>query len=110
MAEIQFIPGKNEEIIPDVRVTRSKGGKSGRATFYFEEPKILEENSFEILGMFLVDEEGELSTRDVNAKFVNGKPTAIEASYVMKTAEEWDRFIRFMDRYAESHGLGLDKS
>ena len=80
MADIQFIPGQNEEVIPDVRVTRSKGGKSGRATFYFEEPKIFEENSFEILGMFLVDEEGKLSTTDVNAKFVNGKPTAIEAS------------------------------
>ena len=110
MAEIQFIPGKNEEVVPDVRVTRSKGGKSGRATFYFENPSILTEDSFEILGMFLVDEEGELSTTDVNAKFVNGKPTAIEASYVMKTGDEWDRFIRFMDRYAESHGLGLDQS
>ncbi|MCM1985356.1 photosystem II reaction center protein Psb28 [Lyngbya confervoides] len=110
MAEIQFIRGQAEEVIPDVRVTRSKGGKSGRAIFYFDNPQVLQENSFEILGMFLVDEEGELMTTDVNAKFINGQPTAIEVSYVMKTAEEWDRFIRFMDRYAESHGLGLDRA
>lgn len=110
MAEIQFIPGKNETVVPDVRVTRSKESKSGRASFYFENPSILKEESFEILGMFMVDEEGKISTREVNAKFVNGQPTAIEAHYVMKNGDEWDRFIRFMDRYAEAHGLGLDKA
>lgn len=110
MAEIQFIPGKKEDVVPDVRITRSKGGKSGRAAFYFDNPQILQENSFEILGMFLIDEEGQLSTTDVNAKFINGKPTSIEAFIVMKNAEEWDRFIRFMDRYAESNDLGFQKS
>lgn len=110
MAEIQFIPGQKEEVVADVRITRSKGSKSGRAAFYFDNPQILQENSFEILGMFLIDEEGQLETKDVNAKFINGKPTSIEAFYVMKTEEEWDRFIRFMDRYAESNGLGFNKS
>ena len=34
----------------------------------------------------------------------------LKQANVMKTADEWDRFIRFMDRYAESHGLGLDQA
>ena len=63
----------------------------------------------EITGMYLIDQEGELSTVDVNAKFLNGKPQGIEATYVMKTTAEWNRFMRFMERYAEDNGLGFSK-
>jgi photosystem II 13kDa protein len=109
MAEIQFVRGENETVIPDVRLTRAKDGTNGRAYFYFDNPKILEGN-LEILGMYMVDEEGELISRDVNAKFVNGIAKAIEVAYTMKSTAEWERFIRFMDRYAESHGLVQNKS
>lgn len=44
------------------------------------------------------------------AKFVNGKPDRIEAKYVMRSTLEWDRFMRFMERYAEESGLGFKKS
>jgi hypothetical protein len=47
----------------------------------------------------MIDDEGTLSTTDVKAKFVNGKPQAIEAKYSMRSQFEWDRFIRFMDRH-----------
>ena len=33
--------------------------------------------------MYLIDEEGILETRDVNARFVNSKPEAIEAIYII---------------------------
>jgi photosystem II protein len=111
MAQIQFSRGTNEEVIPDVRITRSKDGTNGTATFYFQNPKALASTSTEeITGMYLVDEEGELVTREVKAKFINGKPEALEALYVIRSAADWDRFIRFMNRYAEEHGLGLNKS
>ena len=111
MAVIQFIRGVDEEVVPDVRLTRSKDGSTGRAMFYFEQPKALGEDvQQDIMGMYLIDEEGELVSRDVNGKFVNGKPTAIEAVSNMKSQEEWDRFMRFMNRYAETHGLGFSKS
>lgn len=64
----------------------------------------------EVTGMFLSDEEGEISTTDVNARFANGKPQSIEATYVMKSPAEWDRFMRFMDRYAEANGLGFNSA
>ncbi|MCG9893702.1 MAG: photosystem II reaction center protein Psb28 [Thermosynechococcaceae cyanobacterium MS004] len=105
MAEIQFVQGINETVIPDVRVTRSKDGTNGRAYFYFEDAQILTDSNLEILGMYMVDEEGELVSRDVNAKFINGQPKAIEATYTMKTTEDFERFARFMNRYAETHGL-----
>ena len=111
MAVIQFIRGVNEEVVPDVRLTRSKDGDTGRAIFYFEDPKALGEDvQQDIMGMFLIDEEGEVVSREVNGKFVNGKPTAIEAIVNMRTKEEWERFMRFMNRYAETHGLGFSKS
>lgn len=53
---------------------------------------------------------GELNTVDVQAKFVNGKPDRIEARYVMRSSFEWDRFMRFMERYAEENQLGFNKN
>lgn len=111
MAEIQFSKGISEDVVPDVRLTRSKDGTNGTATFYFEKPKALSNDSTdEITGMYMIDEEGEISTREVKAKFVNGQPEALEALYVMKSVAEWERFIRFMERYAEEHDLGFSKS
>ncbi|KAA6419408.1 MAG: photosystem II reaction center Psb28 [Trebouxia sp. A1-2] len=57
----------------------------------------------------MIDDEGEFSTVDVQAKFVNGKPDRIEAKYIMRSAFEWDRFMRYMERYAEQQGLGFQK-
>ncbi|MEM8810820.1 MAG: photosystem II reaction center protein Psb28 [Cyanobacteria bacterium P01_D01_bin.44] len=110
MAEIQFARGIAEEVVPDVRLTRSKDGTNGLATFYFDHPKALTDEGVEITGMYLIDEEGELSTREVNGKFVNGEPAGIEASYAIKSPEQWDRFMRFMQRYGEQNGLGFTKS
>ncbi|QDZ39416.1 photosystem II reaction center protein Psb28 [Euhalothece natronophila Z-M001] len=110
-ATIQFSRGIDEEAIPDVRLTRSKDGSSGTATFRFDNPKALaSDTTQEITGMYMIDEEGELSTQDVKGKFVNGQPTALEAVYYMQSEEEWDRFMRFMERYAEEHGLEFSKS
>ncbi len=61
-------------------------------------------------GLYMIDEEGELVTKDVNGKFINGGPAGIEAVFVMRGQEEWDRFIRFMDRYSRDNGLGLTKN
>jgi photosystem II protein len=111
VAEIQFARGVNEEVIPDIKVTRSKTGNSGTATFYFADPNILsKESSDEITGMYLVDDEGEIVSREVKGKFVNGEARAIEAVLIMKSVEEFERFVRFMNKYSEEHGLGLDKS
>lgn len=111
MAEIQFSRGITENVVPDVRLTRSKDGSQGTATFYFDKPKALDgTNTEDITGMYMIDEEGEIVTREVKGKFVNGQPSALEAMVLMKSPQEWDRFMRFMERYAEEHGLGLSKS
>jgi photosystem II protein len=111
MATIQFSKGMDEEVIPEVRLTRSRTGESGTATFIFQNPKALDSaNTEDITGMYMIDEEGEIVTREVKGKFINGKPEALEAVYVMKSKEQWDRFMRFMQRYAEENDLGFNKS
>jgi photosystem II protein len=111
MAEIQFARGMKEDVIPNVRLTRSRSGNSGTATFSFISPNILGNDvSEEVTGMYLIDEEGEIITREVKAKFINGKPHSLEAILIMNSEAEWERFIRFMERYAEENDLEFSKS
>ena len=94
-ASIQFFRGVDEPVVPDIRLTRSRDGRTGQATFG---------------GMWMVDEEGEMVTREVNGKFVNGIPSALEATYTWKTEEDFERFMRFAQRYADSNGLGYSQN
>lgn len=113
VAVIQFIQGVDEVNIPRVQLTRSRDGSTGTATFLFENPSILEKSTSkegEITGMFLIDAEGSLVTKDVNARFINGQPKSIEAVYIMKSPDSWDRFMRFMERYGEENGLTFTKT
>ncbi|MBM5809210.1 MAG: photosystem II reaction center protein Psb28 [Cyanobacteria bacterium M_surface_9_m1_291] len=110
-AAIQFFRGVDEPVVPDIRLTRSRDGRTGQALFVFEQPEALApETMGDITGMFLVDEEGTLVTREVKARFVNGKASALECTYTWKNNEDFDRFMRFAQRYAESHDLGFSGS
>jgi len=107
---IQFVRGLEEKVIPDIKLTRAKDGSSGIATFLFDNPNVFDASTAsegDVTGMFMTDDEGELSTTDVNARFSNGQPQAIESTYVMTSPEQWDRFMRFMESYSESNGLGF---
>ena len=112
-AQIQFVRGLEEKVVPNVKLTRAKDGSSGVATFFFQNPNVFDSSTAsqgDVTGLFMIDDEGEISTNDVNANFSNGKPQAIESVYVMKSPEEWDRFMRFMERYGEANGLGFNKA
>jgi photosystem II protein len=107
-AAIQFFRGVEEPVVPDIRLTRSRDGRTGQALFIFEEPEALAPEAIgDITGMFMMDEEGELVTREVKARFVNGKASALEVTYTWKTTDDFDRFMRFAQRYADSHELGF---
>jgi len=107
-AAIQFFRGVDEPVVPDIRLTRSRDGRTGQALFVFEEPDALAPQTMgDITGMFMVDDEGELVTREVKARFVNGKASALEATFTWKSTADFERFMRFAQRYAESHDLGF---
>ncbi|KAJ0783282.1 putative photosystem II Psb28, class 1 [Helianthus annuus] len=109
---IQFIPGRDEQTIPDVKLTKSRDGTNGMAIFRFDQPSVFDSSGEvgDITGFYMIDDEGTLQSVDVSAKFVNGRPAGIEAKYVMRTPKDWDRFMRFMERYANVNGLQFVKS
>ncbi|KAG5130111.1 hypothetical protein JHK84_036508 [Glycine max] len=109
--KIQFIQGTDEQTIPDVRLTKSRDGTNGMAIFTFDQPSVFDSSGEigDITGFYMIDEEGVLQSVDVSAKFVNGKPSIIEAKYVMRSPRDWDRFMRFMERYSNANGLQFIK-
>mmetsp|Transcript_13448 Transcript_13448/g.43399 ORF Transcript_13448/g.43399 Transcript_13448/m.43399 type:complete len:153 (-) Transcript_13448:74-532(-) len=115
-AGIQFYEGMFEPDVPDVKITRSRDGDNGVATFDFQAPSFFNCESEAdvpqgaITAMTMMDEEGELSTPNVNARFVDGDPVGLVVRYEMTTPAAFDRFIRFMGRYAEANGLNFNKA
>ena len=135
-AGISFYEGLYEPDVPDVKLTRcrcsvlqnmttppltpsprrSKDGENGVATFNFDKPSFFNCEREEdvpqgaITAMTMADEEGEISTANVSARFVEGKPVGLLVRHEMRTPGEWDRFMRFMERYAEANGLGFAKA
>lgn len=115
-ASLQFIKGVDEPNVPEVKLSKSKTGETGQATFIFDQPSIFEDDAKgddgtgDVTGLYMIDDEGTIQTVDVQARFRNGKPAGIVAKYTMRDEDEWDRFMRFMERYAESNGLGFTKS
>ena len=109
-AKIQFYDGVDEPVVPEIRLTRGKDGSTGQAFFIFEKPQALSKlSSGEIAGMKLIDEEGELITKEVKARFVDGSPTFIEAIYSWRSTTDFERFMRFANSYAKANGLGYSE-
>jgi photosystem II protein len=112
-AYIEFIEGLVEPCVPDVSLTRSRDGSTGVATFTFDNPAFIQAETQEMgetSGMILTDSEGVIKTAEVTATFTNGKPRIVKAVVVMKDTGAWDRFMRFMERYAAANGLGFSKA
>ena len=43
-------------------------------------------------------------------KLVNGKPFALEATYTWKSEADFERFMRFAQRYADANGMGYSQN
>ena len=110
---IQFFNGIDEKVIPQIRLTKSKNGQSGLAFFRFDNPEALFSDNFkDIEGMYLIDEEGQITTREINIAVSkkNGEYTAIEAVYCWRSERDFNRFMRFANRFAEKFGLAYKQN
>ena len=106
--KIQFILGIDEKIIPEIRLTKSNNASTGTAIFQFKNPNIFNEEINErkaITGMYLIDNEGIIITKRLITYFKNGKPQILEAIYIIKNSDEWERVTRFLTRFSESNNL-----
>ena len=100
---IQFIKGKNEKDLPEIRLTRSLDGKKGQAIYKFNKPTTITlENLNSIQKMYLIDEEGEISTRKIDLSISDENIKEVKSTYNWNSKEEFERFMRFAKRYANS--------
>ena len=99
---IQFIKGIDEKVYPEIRLNRNRDKKSGEAIYKFRNPtSISDENFRNVERMYLIDKEGELSTRKINIYLSNNNQIEIESIYSWNTDMDFNRFMRFAKRYAE---------
>ena len=98
---IQFVRDKVEKDFPEVRMYRSNDGKKGKATYKFSNPtSITIENFKSIKSMYLIDEEGEISTSKVHLSISNNSIKEVESIYSWSSELEFKRYMRFAERYS----------
>ena len=100
---IQFIKGKNEKNHPEIRLYRNLDGKKGKAVYKFYKPKTITLKNFKLVQkMYLIDSEGELSTKKIDLSISETHIKEIKSTYNWETEKEFQRFMRFASRYANS--------
>ncbi len=100
---IQFIKGINEKEEPEIRLFRDPDGKQGKALYKFYKPKsITIKNLKSVQKMYLIDCEGELSTKKLDLFISKDNVKEIKSIYNWNSEKEFERFMRFASRYANS--------
>ena len=100
---IQFIKGKNEKGHPEIRLFRDLDGKRGKAIYKFYKPATITLENFKSINkMYLIDEEGELLTKKINLSISGNHIKEVTSTYSWNSEREFERFMRFSKRYANS--------
>ena len=108
---IQFIKGIDEEVHPEIRLNRNRDKKSGQAIYKFRNPTTISNKNFKnVQKMYLIDKEGELSTKKINIYVLEKNLIEIESIYSWNTDMDFNRFMRFAKRYAEVNSLTSEES
>ena len=100
---IQFVKGKNEKDHPEIRLFRNHDGKKGKAIYTFYKPKTITIDNYKLINkMYLIDQEGEISTRKIDLIISENNIKEVKSIYNWNSANEFERFMRFANRYATS--------
>ena len=100
---IQFEKGIDEKYHPEVYLFRNSDGKTGKAIYKFlKSSTITIENFKSIQKMYLIDEEGEISTRRIDLSISKNKIKEVKSTYSWSSEKEFQRFMRFAERHAKS--------
>ena len=94
---------KDEKDPPEIRIYRNADGKKGHAIYKFFNPLTINiENFKSIQKMYLIDEEGELSTRKIDLSISKTFISEVTSTYSWNSEKEFSRFLRFSERFANS--------
>jgi len=115
---IQFFAGLTEDLS---NVSLRKNPQTGKriVVMIFENLKVLERfQSFtkqSLNSMLLTDEEGEIRVTPSSTKFIFGGDEGdelrrVECKVDIEQEDHWERFMRFMNRYAQANGMAYSDS
>ena len=100
---IQFVKGENEKDHPEIRLFRNLDGKKGKAVYKFYKPTTITLKNFKLVQkMYLIDCEGELSTKKIDLSISKDHVKEVKSTYNWNSEIEFERFMRFASRYANS--------
>jgi photosystem II Psb28-2 protein len=114
---IQFFVGLSEEL-ENVSLRRKKETGDRCVMMIFKTLKAIEKfQSFtkQSYGdMRLIDSEGEISVEPSSLKFIfagdeGDEIQHVECGFEIAKEDHWERFMRFMQRYAEANGMGYSE-
>jgi photosystem II Psb28-2 protein len=117
-ASIEFFEGVSEEL-SDVSLRRNRNTGVRSVIMLFKQLKAIERlNSFtkkSSNSMRLIDDEGVISIEPTSVKLFFGGPDGddlerVECKFEIDNPDHWDRFMRFMNRYAEANGMVYGES
>lgn len=115
---IQFFEGISEQL-SNVSLRRNRNSGVRSVLMTFDSLKALEKfNSFtkgSANSMILADEEGAISVTPSSVQFLFSGPEGdelkrVECKFEIEQEDHWERFMRFMNRYAEVNGLAYSET
>lgn len=118
IASIEFFEGISEEL-SNVSLRRKRFSGVRTVLLTFKELKSLEKfNSFTkkfSKSINLIDAEGVISVQPDSVKFLfggaeGGEFQRLECEFEIDREDHWERFMRFMHRYAEANGMAYSES
>ena len=112
IARIEFLQNINETTLPIIKLTKSRNGKTGTATFIFINPNSLTNVYLwkkKIHSLTLISNKQTIKTTDIMIFFKNGQPFLIKGIFIFKNSEEWFLFLNFMRDYSKQSGLSFSE-
>ena len=115
---IQFFEGIYEEL-SNVSLRRNRNSGIRNVLMSFKSLKALEKfNSFTkkfSKSLMLIDEEGTISVEPSSVKFIFSGDEGddlerVDCQFEIEREDHWERFMRFMNRYAESNGMAYGET
>lgn len=109
---IEFFKGYQETSLPLIKLTKSRNGQTGTATFLFIHPTVFQtfyskKLPFESLSLIFHKEI--IQSKDITIFFKEGKPFLIKVVFLFKNSFEWFTFLKFMHEYSKETGLSFSE-
>lgn len=115
---IEFFEGVPEEL-SDVRLRLNRSTGHRTVLMIFQTLHAIEQfrsyrNRF-AKALVLTDEEGQIDIEPASVKFIFGGPEGddlerVECRFEIERDDYWERFMRFMHRYAEANGMAYGET